>query len=290
MDFLSTDNLMLNKDGSIYHLNLLPEELAGTVIFVGDPERVNLVSKHFDDIELKKEKREFVTHTGHYKGKRISVISTGIGMDNIDIVMNELDALVNIDLQTRQVKTDLKSLDIIRIGTCGGLTESVSVGSTVASSMAISFDTLFPYYQYTRNKNEAAFYAVAKKHFDCLSFIETLHTRQADPTLLDLFSADASVGYTITCTGFYGPQYRHLRIPIIKHDILTLAQTLEHSDQHVLNFEMETAAIYGFGRLMGHRCCSLSCVMANRVTGDVLKHYDRAMNELVAASLDKITQ
>ena len=288
MATISTDSLMFNKDGSIYHLNLLPEELADTIIFVGDPDRVSFVSDYFDNIELKKEKREFVTHTGNYKGKRISVISTGIGMDNIDIVMNEVDALVNIDFKTRTVKPILTSLDIIRIGTCGGLNESLEVGSTVISSMAISFDALFTYYQLKPNAAEKSLYDATKKHFGDLSFIKTLHTPQASSDWVNMFASLGSVGYTLTCTGFYGPQYRQLRIPIIKHDILSFAQTLRHDNQQVLNFEMETSGIYGFGRMMGHRCCSLSCVMANRVTGAVLKKYNKLINELIDETLKKM--
>jgi uridine phosphorylase len=285
---MSDDQLVLNNDKSIYHLNLLPTDLADTVILVGDPDRVSLVSDFFDYIEIRKQKREFITHTGTYKGKRVSVVSTGIGLGNIDIVMNELDALVNINFKTRKVNENLKVLNIIRIGTCGGLTTGLPVGATVISSMAFSFDTLFSYYKYKRNAAEATFYNHVHQHFSSLRLAENLHVHEGDREWVNCFSSLGEVGYTMTCSGFYAPQFRRLRIPMIDDDILGIARDLEFDHKKLLNFEMESSAIYGFGRIMGHRCCSISCVATNRVDRTALVDYSVRMNKLIEEVLEVI--
>lgn len=273
---LNNADLILNPDGSIYHLNLHPGDVADTIIFVGDPDRVSKVSNHFDKIELKKQKREFVTHTGYIGQKRLSVISTGIGVG--DIVINELDALVNIDFKTRTVKDTLTQLNIVRLGTCGGLSEHVALDDFIVSQYAFAFDGLLNFYQSNYCKAEQTLITDIKKHFDGLPVLESVY---AVESLLPIRANNMHAGITLTCPGFYGPQYRHVRAPLHPYDFLQAAQSFQFQGLSVLNYEMETAAILALGQLMGHRCASVSAVVANRVTDEFTSNMAQSMSAMI---------
>ena len=302
-NIIAESELILNKDGSVYHLNVLPEEISDTIITVGDPDRVGEVSKHFDSIEVKKAHREFVTHTGSLNGKRISVISTGIGTDNIDIVMNELDALVNINLKTRTIKEVLSSLNIIRIGTCGGLQEYLGVDSYVISEGALGMDGLLHHYElpedYTDENGEMIMdswnYSFEMSNaFD--EHINSLLTQsyyvKGAAEIINEFEdlPNFFKGITVTCLGFYGPQGRVLRLKPALSDFIPKLTSFRHDNKRIMNFEMETSGIYALGRLLNHRCCSLSVVVANRVQQKFSANADASVNNLIVAVLEKIAK
>ena len=282
---LSESELILNSDGSVYHLNVLPGELATDIILVGDPHRVPLVSAHFDRVELKKSKREFVTHTGWIGSKRISVIGTGIGAGNIDIVMNEVDAIFNIDLQTREIKSTHTPLRFLRLGTTGGLSEHVPLGSLVCSQYAFGLDGLLNFYQHDLTTNEAALLAKINDSFAALPMVSNAYCTAADAELAQQFAHMSTSGITLTCAGFYGPQGRWLRLPLIKPDLFTMANTLTFGPLRVTNLEMETAVIYGLGKLLGHACCSVSMVVANRVNHNVPTAKTPTIENMIAQCL-----
>lgn len=287
---LGDSELILNSDGSIYHLNLLPEDIGQTIITVGDPERVPQVSKHFDRIEVQKGKREFLTNTGTLGGKRISVISTGIGTDNIDIVLNELDALANIDFTTRSLHKKQTVLDIIRIGTSGTLQVDIPLNSILISSAALGMDNLLYHYQSESIRDlslEQAVFLHLKTHLNQSSLAP--YGVWADDTLAALFREEEFYkGITVTNPGFYGPQGRTLRIPA-KHGHFTevLAQ-FEYQDLRVTNLEMETSGIYGMALLLGHRALSVNCILANRATGKFSQNPSGAMEKTISTTLEKI--
>lgn len=285
MRFIPETDLILNPDGSVYHLALRPGDLAQTVITVGDPDRVPHVSRFFDSIELKKQKREFVTHTGYVGKKRISVVSTGISTDNIDIVFNEIDALFNIDLSTRQVKTDLVSLDVIRIGTAGGLQADIPLDSAVASSFGIGFDGLLPFYQQTLSQEENQLLEAIKSRIGT-QIPAVLYAAQASSRLLEAFRPHMHVGLTATCGGFYAPQGRLLRAAGSVPHIAQLLTGFAYEGHRFTNFEMETAGIYGLGKVMGHHCLSLSTIVANRVTEKFSEKPYEAIDALIEKTLD----
>ncbi|PQB05969.1 nucleoside phosphorylase [Aureitalea marina] len=283
--------LILNPDGSIYHLGLLPQDLAETVITVGDPDRVDQVSRHFDRIELKKENREFRTHTGVYKGKRISVISTGIGPDNIDIVINELDALVNIDFQKRVEKEKPMSLDLIRIGTCGGLQPELELDSLAYSSAALGFDNLLHYY---RDKTEVMLAELLKDFEQQTAWGQSgiplpyaVGSNIELATQLGLSSIQA--GITATNVGFYAPQGRSLRLRPTDDRYLDRLKGFSFNGQKILNLEMETAAIYAMAGLLGHRAVSISVVLANRSSGAFSKDAPAAIDKMIRFTLDRLS-
>lgn len=286
---LSPSELILNADGSIYHLNVLPEDIANTIITVGDPERVLEVSKHFDTIEIKKGKREFLTHTGVLNGTRISVISTGIGTDNIDIVLNELDALVNIDFKTRSITKNRIRLKLIRIGTTGAIQPDIPVDSFLMSRKAIGFDGLLHFYEQDFNqykKLEDAFIAHTawsnkKARPYVVDFDENLGNRFADNRI--------RLGFTATNTGFYGPQGRTLRIAPSQKGIMSKMVDFKFEDLKITNLEMETSGIYALAKLLGHQAVSLNCVLANRATGEFSKYPSKAVQELITLTLTKLT-
>lgn len=261
---ISDTDLILNPDGSIYHLNLLPEDLADTIITVGDPERVNEVSKHFDSIELKKGKREFITHTGYIKNKRVTVISTGIGTDNIDIVLNEIDALVNIDFATRMVKEVLTNLNIIRIGTSGSIRDAEPVGTILASSFGLGLDALIQYYQLNYTDLELKILSDFSEHMSKVANLSPYLTA-ADPHLLALIGKGLQKGITVTAPGFYGPQGRELRVRSSIPNLIDLLNSFRSAEFYLTNLEMETAGIYALARLLGHRALSINAILANRV-------------------------
>ncbi len=265
MSRIPETDLILNDDGSVYHLNLLPEDIAGTVITVGDPDRVGEVSKYFDHVELKKSKREFVTHTGTIGNKRLTVLSTGIGTDNIDIVLNELDALVNIDLKTRLPRKDLTVLDIIRIGTSGAVQADIPVDSMLVSTAAFGMDTLMHYYKQDISpegeKLLADFKSVlpANHHF-------SPYITQADKSLIDKLGQGFQQGITISAPGFYAPQGRQIRARLAITGLMESIQSFNSNGQRITNLEMETAGIYGMAAALGHRAISFNVILANRVT------------------------
>lgn len=280
--------LIINPDGSIYHLNLLPNDIATTVITVGDPDRVTSVTKHFDSIEVSKQKREFKAETGTYKGKRITVISTGIGTDNIDIVFNELDALVNIDFETRKIKEQHTSLDIIRIGTSGTIQNNIPINSFLISKLAVGFDSLLHFYE--------------SKHVQHIEISDALKTQtnwateKSDPYVVSYdeslgkkFESDAVInGFTATNVGFYGPQSRKLRLAVQDDQLNEKLASFSYQEKQITNLEMETAGIYGLSKLLGHKAVSMNAILANRATGDFSENPDKIVNDLIVYCLDKI--
>ena len=261
---IQDSELILNKDGSIYHLNLQPEQIAPIIITVGDQDRVSMVSRYFDRIEHQVHKREFITHTGWLGKTRLSVLSTGIGPDNIDIVMNELDALVNIDLHSREIRPEHTALTIIRLGTAGGLQAEVPVDNFVASTGGIGLDGLLQFYKAPEQQQHPVVQALRAHFSGHWDFPIAPYFAEADPELLQTFSAGFYPGFTATNPGFYGPQGRQLRAPVQIPEYLDLLQQFSFDDTPILNLEMETAALFGLSKLLGHRAISLSAIIANR--------------------------
>lgn len=265
---ISNTALMLNADGSIYHLFAKPGDIAPLVILVGDPNRAQLVAQHFDELECEHANREFVVKTGRIKQQRITVVGTGIGTGNIDIVMNELDALVNIDFQTREIKKTLQSLTIIRIGTAGTLQAEIKPGDAVISSFAFGLDGLLKFYQYNYNPEEITLANALQQQLAGIPIVTNLYIGQGNNELIQKFSSLGHIGLTFTCSGFYGPQHRKVREPLAGYDAFEITQNFSNKQHRILNFEMESAAIYSLGRLMNHRVCSISSIAANRITDE----------------------
>ncbi len=284
---LKASEFIQNQDGSVYHLNLLPEHLANTVITVGDPDRVDQVTKYFDKVDTKIHKREFHTQTGYYKGKHISVISTGIGTDNIDIVFNELDALVNIDFKTREIKEELTSLDIIRIGTSGAIQADVALDSFLISEIGIGFDALLHFYDSEKVVNTA----FAKSLQEQLQLKETNglpYVVSCSEELASKFGTEYSKGVTVTNCGFYGPQGRKLRLPLSMPNLNDLMASFEFEGKRITNLEMETAGIYGLSKLLGHRAVSLNAIIANRATGEFSSNPKKTVDNLIKLTLESL--
>jgi uridine phosphorylase len=289
MQRIAESELIINARGAIYHLDLRPEELAHDIITVGDPDRVGEVSKHFDETEVKRRHREFVTHTGRIGNRRLSVVSTGIGTDNIDIVLNELDALVNIDFETRQIKESLTSLNIIRIGTSGSLQADVPVDSFVASTHGLGLDNLLNYYRLQPNEQEAALLHAFVTHTQIHAQTAAPYIVSAGPGLLKNFVTGFHQGVTVTCPGFYGPQGRILRLGIRNPDLIDRLTQFQFGQHRITNFEMETAGIYGLGTLLGHHCLSLSAIVANRVAREFSKDSAIVIDKLIKKSLELLS-
>ncbi len=287
--YFAESELIINSDGSIFHLHLLPEQLADKVILVGDPGRVSVVASHFETKECEVESREFHTITGTYKGKRITVVSTGIGCDNIDIVMNELDALANIDFQTRHLKPTLRSLTLVRIGTCGGLQEYTPVGTYIASEKSIGFDGLLNYYA-GRNENcDLDFEEAFKRHMNWNPQKGAPYVIDADKETLERVAGDDMVrGVTIACGGFFGPQGRELRIPLSDPDQNAKVESFEYQGYRITNFEMESSALAGLAKLMGHRALTCCMVIANRRAKEANTGYKNSIDGLIKIVLDRI--
>jgi len=286
---LGHSELILNADNSIYHLNLLPENIADTLITVGDPDRVNDVSKYFDTIELKKGKREFRTHTGTLNGKRLTVISTGIGTDNIDIVLNELDALANIDFKTRTVKLDKKVLDIIRIGTSGAIQPDIAIDSILMSEYAIGFDGLLQFYD-SESVQQTMVSKAFVAHSNWPQRKSTPYVTTYDESLGNKFTSNRiRLGMTVTNIGFYGPQGRNLRLKTDDAEFLEKLRSFDYHGHKITNLEMETSGIYGLSKLLGHRAVSLNCILANRATGEFSKNPNKAVDELIRYALERLT-
>lgn len=291
MNSISPTDLILNEDGSVYHLNLLPQDVADTIITVGDPDRVPAVSQHFDTIELKKGKREFITHTGTMHGKRLTVISTGIGTDNIDIVLNELDALANIDLETLTVKPNLRRLNIIRIGTSGGIQPDVEVNSILVSSAAFGLDPLMHYYKHDVTEDESKFrYVLADILQAAYGDDHGIHPYyvSAGHTLLQKLGGGLAQGITITAPGFYAPQGRHVRAEANTAGFVERIQSFEHQGHRITNLEMETAGIYGLARALGHQALSFNVILANRATNVFSKRPAEIMDNAIISILERI--
>ena len=279
---IAESELILNPNGSVYHLNLIPEDIADTIIKVGDPDRVAAVSKYFDCIEVKKQKREFVTHTGMFQGKRISVVSTGIGTDNIDIVLNELDALVNIDLKTRQIKEKKTSLTIVRIGTSGALQADIPLDAMLISQYGLGFDNLLHFYDLAYNSREQAIMHSASEHFNPLP----VYVAEAGQHLFAKYLPHAYHGITATCSGFYAPQGRTLRGAVKIPNFLDHMQAFQQGDNRITNFEMETSGIYGLGRILGHECLSVNTIIANRALQTFSKDPHQAVENVIQKTLE----
>ena len=277
--------LVLNEDGSVYHLHLLPEDIADTILLVGDQDRVAEVSKYFDRIDIKKNKREFYTHTGYIGKKRITVLSTGIGTDNIDIVLNELDALANIDLIKREEKAEKKSLKFIRIGTSGSLQKTVEVDSIVASSHGLGLDGTMNFYPVEFSENEKHLQTEISKQLD-LSFVNSYVT-QSPGNILSLFP-ELTKGITATCCGFYAPQGRVLRAGVKIPNLIERLNKVDVNGLHITNFEMETATIYGLAKILGHEAVSVNAIVANRITHQFSKHPYKTIDQTILKVLDAI--
>lgn len=287
---IATSELILNPDGSVYHLNLHPQDIAHTIIFVGDQDRVEKITKHFDRIEFTKQKREFKTQTGYYKGTRITVISTGIGPDNIDIVMNELDALVNIDLQTRKPKNDLTKLNIVRIGTSGSLQADIPVDSVVMSQYGLGLDNMLRSYlidTISETEIEEAF--ISQTNWDLRK--GRPYVVAGSKILEKKFESNTIFkGFTGTAGGFYGPQGRVLRLGIQDPELNHKMDTFNYNGTRMTNLEMETAAIYGLGKLLGHECLSLNAIIANRATGTFSEDPYKTVEQLIEYTLNKLSE
>lgn len=285
---LSPSELILNPDGSIYHLGLMPEDIADTIIFVGDPNRVAEVSSFFDTIEFKRAKREFHTHTGTLKNKRLTVISTGIGTDNIDIVLNELDALINIDFETRTINDRKKILDIVRIGTSGAIQTDIPLDSFLISEYAIGLDGLLHFY----NSESVLEHGMAQSFSEHAQWSEN----KATPYVVEchrewtekFLSNHIRLGITITNSGFYGPQGRKLRLEGCNHKLLEQWSSFQFGQNRITNLEMETSAIYGLSKLLGHRAVSMNCILANRATGTFSQNPKKAIHDLIKYCLERI--
>ncbi|PJJ60143.1 nucleoside phosphorylase [Hymenobacter chitinivorans] len=283
--------LIINRDGSVYHLNLLPDHISETIITVGDPERVPLVSQHFDSIETQIHKREFVTHVGYYKGKRLTVISTGMGTDNIDILINELDALVNIDFVTREPRPleERISLRIVRVGTSGALQADIPIGSHLVTEHAVGLDSLMQFYPLVETGLEVE---VATGIQQSLDLAYRPYCVRGSDLLREQLGAGMVVGNTLTCPGFYGPQGRVLRLDLRQPDLISRFQSFRHQSAEgefrLTNFEMETAGYYALGRMLGHEVVSLNAIVANRATGEFATNAEATVNDLIQKTLDRV--
>ncbi|WED44114.1 nucleoside phosphorylase [Legionella cardiaca] len=277
--------LPFNKRGAVYHLDLRQEEIADLIITVGDPGRVQQVSQHFDKIEFKRTHREFVTHTGYIGSQRLSVLSTGIGMPNIDIVMTEIDALANINLETRTLRETAKPVTIIRLGTTGGIKNDCEPGDIIVSRYAIGFEAFINYYDYELSADLANLQTALQSHLtECGPFfVSGAHTK-----LVDHFKGMGMVGITATCGGFYGPQGRMLRLPLRYPNFLTKLSEFSFAGLNITNLEMETAALLGLGELLGHQCLSISLVLANRRNGTFMKNVKQNIDKLIVSFLERI--
>lgn len=284
---ISEADLIINPDGSIYHLNLLPEDIAETVITVGDPDRVAEVSKYFDRIEVRKGKREFITNTGYLGSKRITVISTGIGTDNIDIVMNELDALVNIDFKTRLPNKSLKSLNIIRIGTSGAIQEDLPMGTILVSEFGLGLDALMHYYLHEISGDEHTILDAIKSHLHHLKGISPYLTA-ADSVLLEKIGKDLPRGITVTAPGFYAPQGRELRAKNSIPGLIDLLRSFSSGKNRITNLEMETAGIYALAKTLGHKALSVNAILASRVRFKFASNPAKIINEAIQLVISRL--
>lgn len=289
MSQIPESELILNHDGSVYHLNLHPHEIAPIIINVGDPDRVSMVSNYFENIEIKKQKREFVTHTGTYNGKRMCVISTGIGTDNIDIVYNELDALVNIDLKTRTIKESLTSLNLVRIGTSGALQAEIEVDHFVCSRFGLGLDGLLNFYKLINTPEEEEIIHAFRKHYPNQGILPQSYISKSSERLYEILSPDMFTGITASCSGFYGPQMRQLRLEPARLDMIERLSSFRFGEHRITNFEMETGAMFGLASLLGHQCCAVNVIVANRIVQQYSKDAESSMHRLIQTTLDRLS-
>ncbi len=287
MNRIAESELIINSRGAIYHIDLRPEELADTVITVGDPDRVAIVSQHFDLIEVKRQHREFIAHTGYIGKKRITVISSGIGPDNIDIVLNELDALKNIDFETRTIKPNHSALTIIRLGTSGSLQANIPVDSFVAGTHGLGLDNLLHYYRLQMNDEEQQLLKHFVAHTQLAGNIQP-YISSCGTSILKHFVTGFHNGITVTCPGFYGPQGRVLRLGLSNPNLVEHLTSFRFGNHRISNFEMETSAIYGLGKLLGHHCLSVNVIVANRVRKEFSKDGAAAVDNLIQTCLEVI--
>jgi uridine phosphorylase len=280
--------LILHPDGSIYHLKLQPEDIADTLILVGDPGRVKMVSTFFDKVEIRKSNREFITHTGTCKGKRLTVLSTGIGTDNIDIVLNELDALANIDLKSRAPKEDGTCLTLVRIGTSGGIQEDIPLNSFILSRYALGFDAVLNYYagrdRVSRPEMEKAF----KTHTDWPTALPDPYFVQSSDRLFGLFNRDIYTGITISAPGFYGPQGRKIRLDPLYPGLNKSLESFSFNEYRITNYEMESSALFGLSALLGHEAITLCAMLANRARMEFTEDHDPVVNNLIKFTLEEL--
>jgi uridine phosphorylase len=286
MNRIAESELIINPRGAVYHLDLRPEEIAGTVITVGDPDRVKEVSKHFDSVEVRRQHREFISHTGRVGNKRLTVLSSGIGPDNIDIVINELDALVNIDFDTRQIREQLRSINIIRIGTSGSLQADIPVDSFVASTHGLGIDNLLNFYRLEHNEQEKELLHSFVTHTQVHNQIGHPYISSGAASLIKHFVKDFHQGITVTCPGFYGPQGRILRLGVRNPHFVNRLTDFRFGQHRITNFEMETSAIYGLGRLLGHHCLAVNAIVANRVKQDFSKDGKKTVENLIVKFIE----
>lgn len=287
-NYFAPSELIINEDGSIFHLHLKPQELADKVILVGDPGRVALVASHFDGVECEANNREFRTITGNFKKKRITIVSTGIGCDNIDIVLNELDALANINFETRKENAKLRPLTLVRIGTCGGLQPNTPIGTFIASEKSIGFDGLLNYYA-NRDKLDVAFEKEFKKQVNWNPQLGNPYVADADQELLEQIAQDDMVrGVTIACGGFFGPQGRRLRIPLADPQLNEKIVKFEYNRYKITNFEMESSALAGLAQHMGHKAVTCCMVIANRIQKEANSGYKNTIDGLIKKVLERI--
>jgi uridine phosphorylase len=285
MSKISETDLILNPDGSVYHLNLLPKNISDTIITVGDPSRVYMVSQFFDEVDFEMNKREFITHTGNYNGKRVTVISTGIGTDNIEIFFTEIDALVNIDLKTREPKTRKRKLKIVRIGTSGALQEDIPLGSHLITDYAVGFDNLMTFYDLPMNDFEAGIAHDLQRKAK-LPFMP--YVVRGSELLREQMGKDMILGNTVTCPGFYAPQGRELRIPIRFPHLIDDLNYYHKGDFWLTNFEMETSGYYAMARLLGHEVVSANAIVANRIKNKFVKNPNKVVEGLIQKVLERI--
>jgi len=290
MSRIAESELIINARGAVYHLDLRPEELAGTVVTVGDPGRVKEVSKYFDKIEIKAAHREFISHTGYVGKKRLTVLSSGIGPDNIDIVINELDALCNIDFETRQIKSKLSSLNIVRLGTSGSLQADIPVDSFVVSTHGLGIDNLLNFYRLEQNDQEKQLLHSFVTHTQMHGQMSHPYISSAAGSLLKHFVKDFHQGITVTCPGFYGPQGRILRLGIRNPELINRLTDFRFGQHRITNFEMETSAIYGLGKLLGHNCLAVNAIVANRIQKDFSKDSKASVEKMIIKFIEIFSQ
>lgn len=289
MERIADSELVLNESGSVYHLDLHPENIADTVILVGDQGRVGKISKFFDVLEFSVQKREFVTHTGRIGNKRLSVLSTGIGTDNIDIVVNELDALVNIDLDTRTIKPETKKLNLIRLGTSGSLQEDIPVDSFLLSTHGIGFDGVFNYYAKSTEIEDTELTDEFMRQTDWHKNFPRPYVVSGSEKLLDLLRDGTYQGMTATANGFYGPQGRKLRLEPTVPDLNERLNRFEYKGHRITNFEMETSALFGLGKALGHECATVCAIIANRFRKEYSKNHDLSVEQLIGFLVERLT-
>ncbi|MBQ9184365.1 MAG: nucleoside phosphorylase [Bacteroidales bacterium] len=287
---IAESELIINADGSAFHIHIRPEELADTVILVGDPGRVDMVSEFLSDIEFRHASREFVSVTGKYNGKRITVLSTGIGTDNIDIVMNELDALANIDFKTREVKPEHRTLTVLRIGTCGAIQPDIPIGSYIFSHISVGCDGLLNWYADREKISQMDMEEAFKKHVGWNKYLASPYFVRASQKLIDKFKDVTVKGVTISAGGFYGPQGRVLRLPLAMPDMVSKFESFKYGEYRITNFEMEGSALAGICAHLGHDAATVCCAIANRHIGSSNPDYKALVRGLVKLSLDRLTE